>query len=197
MRYQEREDPRIERKRNTAKDWLEYIRWCKEMKYDLDNMFIYMPTNFKKVHDRTAQEYQAYKDEQIRKRKKEMERLIKKVLAELSNQSTMMMKAKGLMIVIPKSGDEIKKEGQTLHHCVGSYVERVARGETMILFIRKEGKPDEPYFTLEYKNGKVVQCRGKNNCGMSKNVQAFVKAFEAKMQSEEKGKEYGRERKAG
>lgn len=58
MRYREREDPRVERKRNMAGDWLEYLRWCKELKYDLDNMFIYMPTNFKKVHDRTAKEYQ-------------------------------------------------------------------------------------------------------------------------------------------
>ena len=31
MRYREREDPRIERKRNMAKDWLEYLKWCKEL----------------------------------------------------------------------------------------------------------------------------------------------------------------------
>ena len=41
-----------------AKDWLEYLKWCKELGYDLDDMFIYMPNNFKKVHDRTAKEYQ-------------------------------------------------------------------------------------------------------------------------------------------
>ena len=51
MRYREREDPRIERKRNMAKDWLEYLKWCKELGYDLDDMFIYMPNNFKKKTD--------------------------------------------------------------------------------------------------------------------------------------------------
>lgn len=53
----------------------------------------------------------------------------------------------------------------------------------MILFIRQEEKPDEPYFTLEYRGGKVIQCRGKNNCNMNTNVNAFVKVFEKKMQS--------------
>lgn len=194
MRYKEREDPRIERKRNAAKDWLEYIGWCKEMKYDLDNMFIYMPTNFKKVHDRTAKEYQDYKDEQMRKRQEELERQIRKALADAAGLPAMLMKVKGLSIVVPKNGDEIKEEGRALHHCVGTYVERVARGETMILFVRKESELSVPYFTLEYKNGKVIQCRGRNNCGMPANVKAFVKAFERKMQSEEDEKKKASEK---
>lgn len=67
----------------------------------------------------------------------------------------------------------------------------------MILFVRKEAAPDVPYFTLEYKDGKVVQCRGKNNCEMTKDVKAFVKAFEQKMK-EENGKENSvKERRAG
>ena len=61
-RYTERKDPRIERKQNMANDWLEYIGWCKELKYDLSNMFIYMPNNFKNVHDRVAGEYRALQD---------------------------------------------------------------------------------------------------------------------------------------
>ena len=197
MQYKEREDPRIERKRNTAKDWLEYLRWCEEMKYDLDNMFIYMPTNFKKVHDRTAKEYQDYKDEQMRKRQEQMEKRIKKALADVAGIPAMLMKTKGLVIIIPKSGDEIREEGRMLHHCVGTYVERVARGETLILFVRKESEPDVPYFTLEYRDGKVIQCRGRNNCGMTQDVKTFVKAFERKMQGEEKEKKSGKERKVG
>ena len=62
MRYKERTDPQIERKQNMAKDWLEYLGWCRELKYDLNNMFVYMPNNFKYVHDRTAKEYQALQD---------------------------------------------------------------------------------------------------------------------------------------
>ena len=53
-----------------AHDWLEYIGWCRELKYDLDNKFIYMPNNFKKVHDRTAEEYKALQDKKAAAEKK-------------------------------------------------------------------------------------------------------------------------------
>lgn len=35
---------------------------------------------------------------------------------------------------------------------------------------------------MEWKNNKVVQCRGKSNCGMPPDVKAFVQVFEKKMQ---------------
>lgn len=183
--------------KNLSKDWLDYISWCAALKYNLKDMYVLLPPDFGKAHDRVMKEYQAYKDEQERKRQAEMEKLIKEALADAGKLPAMMMKAKGLMIILPKSGDEIKEEGRVLHHCVGTYVERVAKGETMILFVRKESEPNVPYFTLEYKDGKVIQCRGKNNCSMTKEVKAFVKAFERKMQPEDEVKETGKERKAG
>lgn len=182
----EREDVRFERMRNAAKDWLEYLDWCREMKYDLSNMFIYMPKNFKKVHDRTAKEYQDFKDEKIKRKKKMMEKKIKEVLKEASDDPAIMMETKGLELLVPKDAEEIREEGRVLHHCVGTYVERVAKGETMILFVRRKKRLEEPYFTMEFKEGKVVQCRGKNNCGMPKDVKAFVDEFERKMNQKDK-----------
>ena len=191
-RYHEREDPRIERQQNMAKDWLEYLKWCKELKYDLDNMFIYMPKNFKAVHDRTAAEYQAMQDKKAAAEKARREREAKRRMAETkkameeiftSNEGTdaFSIKGKGLILIVPKSGDEIRNEGAKLHHCVGGYVERVARGETNIFFIRKVEAPDTPYFTMEWKDNRIVQCRGQHNCGMTPEVEAFTKVFEKKM----------------
>ena len=183
--------------RNLAKDWLDYISWSATLKYDTKDMYILLPPDFGKAHDRVMKEYQAFKDEQERKRQEELEKLIKKALDAAEGIPAMMMKARGLMIILPKSGSEIKEEGRTLHHCVGTYVERVAKGETMILFIRKETAPDIPYFTLEYRDGKVVQCRGKKNCGMTKDVKAFVKAFERKMKEESEAENSVKGRRAG
>lgn len=208
-RYQEREDPRIERKQNMAKDWLEYLDWCKALKYDLDNMFIYMPKNFKKVHDRTATEYQALQDRKAAGEKKRQEALARKRMAQMKkameelfqtngSSDAFSIKGKGLVIVVPKTGDEIKAEGQELHHCVGSYVDRVARGETNIFFVRKSEAPDKPYFTMEFRNNKIVQCRGSHNCGMPPEVEAFVKVFEKKMQEASADKKtVKKHRKAG
>lgn len=192
-RYNEREDIRIERKQNMAHDWLEYLDWCKALKYDLNNMFIYMPRNFKTVHDRTAQEYQELLDKKAAKEKKRREReakrkmeQTKKAMAEIFAENAdvkdaFAIKGKGLILRVPQSADEIKEEGSKLHHCVGTYVERVARGETMILFIRKAADPDTPYYTMEWQNNRVVQCRGSHNKDMTAEVKAFVEVFEKKM----------------
>ncbi|MDE6518226.1 MAG: PcfJ domain-containing protein, partial [Acetatifactor sp.] len=182
---------------NLSRDWLDYISWCAELKYNMNDMYVLLPPNFGKAHDRTMKEYQAFKDEQERNRQEKIEELIKEALAAAEGIPAMMMKAKGLMVILPQSGAEIKEEGRRLHHCVGNYVERVAKGETMILFVRKVAEPDIPYFTLEFRDGKVVQCRGKNNCSMTNDVQAFVKAFERKMQGEAKMEDSKKKRKAG
>ncbi len=185
-----REDPRVERKQSMAHDWIEYLDWCKKLKYDLNNMFIYMPKNFKAVHDRTANEYQALLDKEEAQKRKRREREVKKRMAQTKaaleellkeNKGTtnaFLLKGKGLLLVIPKSADDIKREGLKLHHCVGTYVDKVARGETSIFFIRREEKPEEPYYTMEWKENQVWQCRGSHNKAMTPEVKAFTKAFE-------------------
>lgn len=192
-RYNEREDIRIERKQNMAHDWLEYLGWCEALGYDLDNMFIYMPRNFKVVHDRTAREYQEFMDKKAVKEKKRREReakrkmeQAKKAMAEIFSKNAdvkdaFAIKGKGLILRVPQNAEEIKAEGAALHHCVGTYVEQVARGQTMILFIRKATEPDKPYYTLEWKNNRVVQCRGSHNKDMTSEVKGFVEVFEKKM----------------
>lgn len=192
MRYKEREDPRIERKRNMAKDWLEYLGWCKELKYDLDNIFIYMPTNFKKVHDRTAKEYQELQDRKSVAEKKRREneakrnmeqtrKALEEILKTNNGADAFSIKGKGLVLVVPKTADDLKAEGEKLHHCVGDYVDKIAKGETNIFFVRKADSLDEPYFTLEWKNNDVFQCRGIHNCDMTPDVKAFTQAFKKKM----------------
>ena len=57
---------------------MDYLAWCKELKYDLTNMFFYFPKNFKKVHDRTAAEYQAVQDKKAAEKKRREEERIKR-----------------------------------------------------------------------------------------------------------------------
>lgn len=191
-------DPRIERKQNMARDWLEYLGWCRELHYDIDNLFIYMPNNFKKVHDRTAKEYQEHLDRKAMEEKRRREKKVAQQMKEIKKNmeeifkmndgvDAFSIKGKGLVLVVPASAQEIKAEGEALHHCVGSYVEKVAKGITQIFFVRKAKEPDKPYFTMEWKDGKVVQCRGLRNCGMPTEVKAFVSAFEKIMNEREEG----------
>ena len=83
----------------------------------------------------------------------------------------------GLFIRPAASHAELIKEGKLLSHCVGGYASAHAEGRTCILFIRHIDEPDIPFFTLEYKNGTVLQNRGYKNCERTPEVRAFEAAW--------------------
>ena len=61
-------------------------------------------------------------------------------------------------IVIPTCGQDIVTEGERMHHCVGSYVDRVVRNDTYIVFVRRKNDIDTPYITCQvYLDGNIGQ----------------------------------------
>lgn len=67
-------------------------------------------------------------------------------------------------IIVPKSLAEITSEGMSLSHCVGSYLESHAQGNTNIVFLRKNDEIDTPFYTIEVNpQNYVVQIHGKHN----------------------------------
>lgn len=67
-------------------------------------------------------------------------------------------------IVVPKSLAEITSEGMSLSHCVGSYLESHAQGNTNIVFLRKNDEIDTPFYTIEVNpQNYIVQIHGKHN----------------------------------
>ena len=101
---------------------------------------------------------------------------------ELKGMDPLQLRSKKFMIVLPSSVSDLKKEGTTLHHCVATYADRVAKGETLILFIRQISEPDTPFYTMEWRDNRVIQCRGSHNKDMTPDVKTFVTAFEKRMQ---------------
>ena len=85
----------------------------------------------------------------------------------------------GLLIRPAASQRELTAEGDALHHCVGTYGEAHAKGETAIFFIRRVSRPKEPCFTLELDEKKltVQQNRGSHNCARTPEVEAFEKEW--------------------
>lgn len=62
------------------------------------------------------------------------------------------------VVVVPKEGKDLVREGQEMHHCVGSYVDKVVNGECSIVFIRHKDNPDKCYLTCQvYENGRIGQ----------------------------------------
>lgn len=79
----------------------------------------------------------------------------------------------GLMIRPCATQNEMITEGEQLHHCVGGYANQHAQGTTAIFFIRRIDAPEVPYYTLEYRGGRVAQNRGNKNCARTPEVEAF------------------------
>lgn len=93
-------------------------------------------------------------------------------------------------LVVPKEIEEIVLEGQELEHCIKSYIPRVLEKETVVLFVRLKDKESDPFYTVEYKNGRVNQFYGYGNIGrnnergkLSDSYRADVKEFLNKWQS--------------
>ena len=81
-------------------------------------------------------------------------------------------------VIAPEKPDDLAIEGTTLHHCVKSYIGRVAEGYTNIMFIRKISDKSKPFFTVEVSNsGAIEQVHGSCNCNVENgsDLEKFVK----------------------
>ena len=64
---------------------------------------------------------------------------------------------KELQIVCPQRANDLVDEGKALHHCVGGYIDNVAEGRCLIVFVRRVEEPKKPYVTVEVRDGKIAQ----------------------------------------
>lgn len=149
-------------------DWTDYIENCKTLKYDLKNEFVLFPKHLKAAHDKSVNDALAAKNESLNK---EFIEAMKDIKERYSFET------KTFAIVVPNTTGEITYEGQQLHHCVGTYVDRIVKKETVILFIRKKEEINVPFYTMEVRNGAIIQVRGKFNCDMTPQVKQFVESF--------------------
>lgn len=156
----------------SARDFVDYISECEMLGYDLKETAVLYPTDLATAHRRTS--------------------ALVKIENNLAIEQAIQVKYEQLhkacewhddkyAIIMPKCADEIITEGATLNHCVGNYCERVAKDESIILFLRKLGELDKPFFTVEIrpnmKKFDLVQCRGFKNSDPSREIYDSVDNF--------------------
>ena len=158
-----------ERRSAVAQTYRDYLADCIKLKLDLDDRQVLFPADLYAAHQRTISQVKYQAD-------KAMLDKFAKAAAKLEG---LCWEQGDLMIRPAQSPGELTREGKALHHCVGGYADRMAKGETAILFIRRKTEPDKPYYTMEYRDGVVVQCRTAHNAGYQTDrpVKAFVDAW--------------------
>lgn len=157
---------------HTASDYLyqDYLRWCEELGYPLSEARYLYPKNLREAHDQMQKEVEKKEKKLQSKAFKEFYEVLKKYIYE-----------NGDYIIIPaKSQDELIKESKELCHCVRTYADQMAKKETAIFFLRKAEEKDRPLYTIELKQNKIIQARGKNNCSLDPDAKAFVQKWERK-----------------
>lgn len=155
--------------KHTIYTYRDYLNDCGKLNWNLDDPQVLFPRNLNEAHQRSIAQvkYEATKD------------LEKKFQNTRQNALWQEWEHGELLIRWPTHGEEIIREGQALHHCVGGYVQRAAEGVTTILFIRRKNTPNVPYFTLEWNGTRVVQCKGIKNYDFryDREVSDFVDAW--------------------
>lgn len=123
------------------------------------------PADLVRAHDEIQERVKEKESEELRAK-------FKARYAELERFS-MVDEKLGLLIRPCETQKEMIEEGAFLHHCVGSYANKHANGNTAIFFIRRIEKPLEPYYTLELLSGMVHQNEGMKHAGRTDAVREF------------------------
>ena len=148
-------------------EYRDYLEICQKLNYDLKNSLLY-PKDLQKSHDKAAHRLKHKADV---KTKREFTAAYKDISEQFCFERD------GLKIICPSVPDDVIAEGHALHHCVGSYIDRIVRKECMILFVRKCCEETKSFYTVEIRGQKVVQVRGVRNCAATSEVQGFIDAF--------------------
>lgn len=167
----------LEKKRIYSHTYLDYLYACSFLGLDLSLNKNRYPNDFTFWHNVRINEYNQAKVVADEKAKKEFE----KNFVNVSNKylSMQMEKHKKYIVLIARNVNELKKEGEVLHHCVGrmDYDRKFVNEESLIFFIRSKENPTQPLYTIEYslKDKSILQCHGEHNKAPTKIVEAFIR----------------------
>lgn len=175
--------------RRTADLYCDYLDMAEERGMDIKDEIVCRQKDMREYHDRYLKEKNKEKD---KKRDKEVNKkfsAIAKMYAE--NVDWFSWEDKDYIIQVPKRASDITREGRVQHHCVGAsdtYMQRMAKGESFILFLRKKTKPKTAYYTLEVKHdGTLRQWYGAYDRKPDKEtIEKVLERFTKKIQRKEK-----------
>lgn len=167
---------------NIYQDWNDYMGWLKDLNYTLDSYHVH-PKNFYENHDKLSKEHSKLMKKKKKKLILKYKQEIKKMYEELNKKYS--FEDDDIVIVVPQNAMEIKKEGTALGHCVGgfAYLEKMATGESIILFVRNKKNPEKSLCTMEVsaKTHEVIQCRAKKNVAPCEHIMRHIDKYKEKV----------------
>ena len=147
--------------REVLTTWSDYLAMAERFHMDTQDAIIYRVRKLRKRHDelveRSHSKSLAIKAGEILKKYPHVEQIYRSIkdIYEYSDNN--------YSVVSPHCIEDVLREGENLHHCVGSsdrYWERIERRESYVLFLRRSSDTGKAYYTLEIEpDGTVRQKR--------------------------------------
>lgn len=155
----------LERFDDTITEFEDYVR----MMSRISNKYEKYPKNFLTTHKIAVRNYNRLKEHF--KEESFTYRINKKLEYQIEEYK----------IIYPNSTQDIKDEAVQQNNCVASYIQKVIDGDCHILFLRKKDNIDKSLITLEVRNNKVVQAKGKFNRDLNSDEQEIVEKYNQRL----------------
>lgn len=146
---------------DTARTWVDTLEMSMRLKLDFSKDMNVRPRDLKARHDELVE---IINQEKNRRQAEEAEAVFPSVKPTCDRIRAVYAWSDGVhTVVVPSGVADIQREGRLLGHCVAAnerYLDRIADGESYILFLRRASAPDTPWYTLEVEpGGKIRQMR--------------------------------------
>lgn len=166
----------IDRPSNALTILRDYARMSQEMQLDYDRY----PKSLKKDHDIAQMNYKTKTDE-IKARNFAL-------VIEKEDYKKLEFKDKEYAVLIPNEPQDVISEGESLSHCVASYVNDIIKEKCKILFVRPAKEPEKSLLTVEIRDNKFIrQIRGKQNRRATTQEMEFIQKWAEKQELEVSG----------
>lgn len=166
---QQQKKTRYQSIRGVLIDWTDYLKDCNELGLNLEDTAVLKPHDLQQAHQNIIAQLKIKADE-------ELDKQMAKLKEERKRYN---FAAGGFIAKVAENSTELIVEGKVLHHCVGTYADRHAKGKCTIILIRRLEEPEVPFYTMELvgPEKRIIQVRGNHNCGMTQEVEAFVESY--------------------
>ena len=138
---------------NLTNTWNDYLRMAENEGMDITDDIVRLPKDLKARHDELVERINARRNEkQLQAAREKYKKKDLEIMAHLPETRKYFWENEEYMIIPAGKCEELVREGQQLHHCVGAsdlYMDRMAKGKSWILFLRKKEDINTPYYTIE------------------------------------------------
>ena len=159
---------RLHHSKIDASLYKDYLRFAKELGFDLKNNKYAFPKNLKEEHDKLEEQYEIQSKALLNK----------KIIKRSKKLSKNTFKNNKFIVYPADTLKALQDESKQQNNCVRTYAEKYASGICDIYFMRDINNKKKSLVTVEVRHQKIIQSRIKNNYRPNEKQLKFLQKWE-------------------